>query len=1167
MIVDLRLVHAVRRAGWLLLLGLTAVTTGDVLPTAMTDHPWQQVSRDRGLALQVERQFYSQLDGEGRFVLAVQTGHSGSALDAMKVAWALKRGDATIASGERTPSTGLVCVDFDLGALEPGRYDIAATLGEAGKVLEEKTTFFEFARVESPPTSGSVPIVMPQEIDAPSVATPLTFGIPMPKGAMIDANHARIVAPDGKVVAAQFTVRGRWGHGPAASVRWLGVDMQSAAAPPWWPKRETPAYYLEFGPNVRPAPPAVALRVEPRGTDFFVDTGAVSFVVQQKGFNLISQITLGGKTLPGASGMGPYLVDHEGAIYRAANDGDVTLTLEEAGPMRAVIRAEGWYVKDGATGQETNYSLPTDKLCRFITRIEAYAGRSAVRVLHTWIVTFDSFSVRLRDVGLALPAAGARHVRFGVEDGRPIEAAVPAGGIYLIQHRPDRFDVESGDGSAIASGVHSDGNAVISVPGSHLLGVSHRDTWQRFPKEIEVLPDQVRLHVWPAHGRMHDDIDVSAPYRYHQIWSMHQGRELDFRLPWDCLFTAMRQTDNPSTGIYKPGGTVMGGIHASAMGAAITSDLLIQFAPIEEMGRVQVAAQQFQMQHHPVADPAWLATSRALGDIHPYDPQRFPQMESVAQAALYGYRDIQDATGEYGMFLYRTWHHGYYIGDGEWNPYRLHNAGHHYEPYMPWLYFARSGDPSILAMGLANIRHLSDLGIIHYADPRYDHQEYYSRQGRLVGSMKHTNGFVTWGGDHAVFGHLTCFNGLITAYYMTGDLRLREVVVNEWQHTIVADRGNPEFGRASRIEGEGRDNNNSLGELIDLYQLTFDPRLLALMEPAIGRYTNNMMTWGLPTDNVVNFGISAKAVEQLREAVVARRTDQTASLHNALSGHSPGHLFALEAMHFNDAAAAGEALVQSNVSHLSALTEEICKQVPNAGPMCEVPDMLLYLPTIQEAAARFLGGGDTTSELTVQSLPIGSGFSRIVVREDNDAAFTIKLRGRVTSPDAAIEVVRPDGMLVMRQPIPAEADPSVIVPADGIAGQYVIFLRLTDAKDSVIVPITSLPGEVYVTPYWSQERPGRFFTREANTDDGRVSFVPHKSGARLYSGDLLAAMASTDTGEIISAAIDPKVGMWIDIRARYLSATDKRPLVLAVTPSRYFTPSEPAMTVAPGSAK
>lgn len=1151
----------------LLLLFATIAYGAVPLPVKVTDHPWQQVSREQGLVLQVERQLYSQLDGEGRFVLAVQTGSKGPSLDTLKVTWTLKQGDTLVTSGERTPSTGLVCIDFDLRRLAPGRYDIAASLSEADKVLIEKTTYFELAQGKTPPASGRVPIMMPKGIDASGVPVPLTFGVPMPKGAIIDTNHLRIVTAEGQPVPAQFTVRGRWGHGPAASVRWLGVDMQSSSAPAWWPQRKTPAYYLEFGPDVKPTPTLQTLHIERRGNDFFVDTGAMSFLVKQKGFNLIDQVTLGGKTLPGGAGMGPYLVDHDGAVYRAANDNNVKLTLEESGPLRAVIRAEGWYVKDGSTGDVLNFTLPTDKLCRFITRIETYAGRPEVRVLHTWIITYDSFSVRLRDVGLAIPAAGAGRVRFGVEDGKPIESAVPAQGVYLIQHRPDRFAVETGSGSAIAKGTHSDGNAVIIAPGSHLLGISHRDTWQRFPKEIEVLPDQVRLHIWPAHGRKHDDIDVSAANRYHQLWSLHQGRELDLRLPWETLFTALKITDDPSLGIYHAGGTVMGGIHSSAMGAAITSDLLIQFAPADAMNHVQIAAKQFQMQHQPVADPKWLANSRAMGDIHPYDPQRFPQIEAVAQEALYGYRNLQDATGEYGMFLYRTWHHGYYNGNGQWHPYRLYNAAHHYEPYMPWLYFARSGDPEILAMGMANIRHLSDLGITHHADPRYDHQEFYSRQGRLVGSTKHTNGIVAWGGDHAVFGHLTCYNALITAYYLTGDLRLREVVVDEWQQTIVADRANPEWSRASRFDNPGRDNNNSLGELIDLYQLTYDPRLLAWIEPALGRYTNNMMTWGLPTDNVLNFGLSIKAVEQLRQAVVMQRKDQTASLHGALSGHSPGHLFALEAMYFNDAAAAGEAMVRADIGQFIALTQQISKQLPKAGPMNMVPDTLVYLPTIQAAAARFIGEDDHTSDLTVQSFPIGASLSRIVARQDIDAPFTIKLRGRVTSPVASIEVIRPDGKLVLRQAIPAQDDPSVIVPADGVTGQYVIFIRLVDTKDSVKVPITSLPGEVYVTPYWSQEQAGRFFTRAANTDDGLVSLVPSKARARLYSGKLFTELASTNTGEKISAPIDPNVGMWIDIRARYVSGTGKKPLILSVTPKRYFTPSDSAMSIKPGQAK
>ena len=45
-----------------------------------------------------------------------------------------------------------------------------------------------------------------------------------------------------------------------------------------------------------------------------------------------------------AEGAGPVLVDGKGTRYEAALDSSAAVRLEQAGPMRAVLRVEGWYV-------------------------------------------------------------------------------------------------------------------------------------------------------------------------------------------------------------------------------------------------------------------------------------------------------------------------------------------------------------------------------------------------------------------------------------------------------------------------------------------------------------------------------------------------------------------------------------------------------------------------------------------------------------------------------------------------------------------------------------------------------------------------------------------------------------------------------------------------------
>lgn len=1138
---------------------LSAAPTGKV---QVTQAAWQQVEPARSFTLAVERQVYTALDGGGRIVLALQTGRTGPALDTFSASWSISANGSVVVQGEATLSQGLAAIDFDLANWPKGRYDVAATLKQAGKNVEEKKDFFEIHEAAKPATSGRVPLILPRGVVSRSGVTALTFGVPFPKGALHDASQVRVVTTDGKPVPAQTIVRSRWGYGDQASIRWLGVDIQAPASDAYWPQRKGSPYFLEFGTQIKL--PNVDNPIAAKQTDqgIRIDTGTIAFTVRKQGFNLIDDVTLNGKpALTSGKTFGPYLVDHEGATYRAANDTDVKLTIEEQGPMRVVVRAEGWYVKDGSDGSVTHFSLPTDRLCKFVTRIEAYRGKAEVRVVHTWVLTYDSYTVRLKDVGISLPTPNAKTARFGVEGGADVAHPVTPQGLYLIQHQPDAFAIEDGQGKTLNTGKRTDGNAYVTTADGKLLGISHRETWQRFPKEIEVLPGEVRMHIWPAHGRTRDDIDFYAPDRYHQLWFAHQGKELDLRFPWENLFSVMRYVDNPSTGIYKPGGTAMGGVHASAMGTAITSDMMVQFGEESRLEQARDAAAAFQHHAHVLPDTQWLADSGALGPIHPYDPERFPQFEKAAQTMLYGYRNIQNDTGQYGMFLFRTWHHSFYDGDGKWQPYRLYSAGHHYEPYMPWLYYARSGDPEMLDIGLANIRHLTDLAIIHYDDPKYPHKEFWSGQRRLVGSTKHTNGFVSWGGDHAVFGHLTCYNGILLAHYLTGDLRLREVVVDEWQKTILEDRANPEFGRASRIEGVGRDNNNSLGELIDVYQMTYDPRLLAYIEPAMRRFHTGMKRWGLPIQNVLGFSGNLTTRAQLLEDTTARRLNTGAPKHGVFEGHSHGGIFALAALLEPNQGFSTEAMILSDIAGVNDFAQKLYAQQARAGAMCSVPDHLLYFPVILKAlsvdTSLQLGG-----RMVMQPFPISTGWTHFVAREDTDAPFQITLRGTVGNPNAAIQVINPKGELILQKSIEAASSPSFEIPSDGLTGEYVIFIAAADAKDRLFVPITTLAQEVIVTPYWAQHSGTRFFTRHPNTGDGKVALQPHKTPGTLFSGDLSETLARTTTGEVISAAM-PSTGMWIDLAGRYISAVDRKPLILAISVDSYFTPAEASLKATP----
>jgi hypothetical protein len=1123
--------------------------------------PWQQAPGKPVFTVFPDREEYSQLDRALVIGIAVQAGKDWPAAEQLATRWTLRRGAEQVATGEASLASGMTALRTDPTTLAPGGYELTAALVAGARELTTATARIRIVAETAPPTSGRIALRLPRAVPAGVTVWPVSGGIPFPKGALWQPDHVRVVDAAGQEVPTQALVRARWDSSPASSIRWLAVDFQA---------RPGTEYALLYDP----APRVVDQRspyVRATATDagYEIDTGALRATVRRQGFNLLSGVTFAGQPpLPDDPAAGLYLVDHEGSVYRAANDRETTLTIEEQGPLRLVLRAAGWYVKDGTAGTQQSWTLPTEKLGQFICRLEFCAGQSQVRVLTTWVITSDSFTVRYRDVGLRLPLAGVTQATFGVEEGAPLTQAVPADGVRLVQHLPHAFALEDGAGKVLGEGKHSAGWASAASPAA-TLAIGHRETWQRFPKELEVRPDAVLLHLWPAHGREHPEIDVTAANEIHKLWFAHQGRELNFAQPWNTYFRVAQIEGDPSQGVYNGAGLALAGVHASSLGMALTSDVLLHYAPPGT--DLAPAAAAFQAAPHLLADPAWNCASGAFGWVHPYDPERFATLEEIFRQTMRGYWETQDATGEYGMWLYRPWHHSTYLGEGRWKLYRLYNASHHYDAMLPWLGYFRSGDPFYLTQGLANMRLLSDAQTIHYDDPSYPQREFHFRQGRLVGSMRHTNGFNTWGGDHAVLAHLTCYGALINAYYLTGDLRLREVV-ESWQRTILTDRLNPQFAPADR-SGNGdinsaRDNSNPINELLDLYQLTHEPAILAHLGTMVPIFLNQQMRhWGQPLHHLLHTYRSAQAGEQLLAAVREHRATlgKPADPLGVWYTHAPHENWSLAAILDPTAGYQVDAFFACGTGQWLSRSRDALAQKPQAVTWCTVPDLLLYLPRVMYALANSPGGGDLQNLDASQAFPTGDstqgGWTRVIVHEASDQAWAGRLLGVVGDDGIPLQVFGPDGAARLQLTVPAgRHDPYTFsVPADGQTGDYVIFLKARDVKERLRVPLTALP-EVYHLGYWSQDTPTRFFTRAPGAAAVPLAITPHKSKGELLAADGATPLAATETGETLATQLTPE-GAWVLIGSRYVHP--KTPVTLAISPARWFAPTDQALAQKP----
>lgn len=1160
-------IHAVKLGACLLLLCLTAAAGAQTV----TPLSWPTIERGVSFRAAMEKENYTTLDPQARMVFAVQGGGED-----MRATWSIVRDDDVLLEGEAPLGSGMACVDFSLADFAPGRYELKAS----SPIGEPVRDVFYVVKVDEPTRAGRVAIVVPKGVANVPEAMPLSAGVPFPKGALRDKDHVRLVTADGQPVPCETQVRSRWGASDDASVRWLGVDFQSADAPAWWPRRDGAAYYLEYGEEHRPvaAKHAIDMTQTPEGLQ--VSNGVLSFTINTRGFNLIDDVHLRGRRIADAlPTQGAYLVDHEGNIYRAANDRDVSVTIEKRGALRSVIRAEGWYVRDGSSGDVQHYTLPTDKLCKFITRIEVYAGKPFVRVLHTNVITYDTFTVRLRDMGVSLPAAGAKRAWFGVEGDDAIEVAARDEGVYLLQHLPHTFDVMTESGERLGGGRHTAG-WMAAETADGIVTVSHRETWERFPKEFELLPGEMRLHIWPAHGIDHPEINVLEHAQLNHLWFAHQGREMDLTFPWEYVLAIAKLVDiRPSGGGINPSQMAYRSVQYGGMGVGMTSDFLLSFD--DNLDDAQRTAAHFERNVQAAADPAWTCASGALGMVHPYDPQQFPVLEEIIEKANKARWQTMDESDDYGMWTYRCWHDRAYYGEGRWDLHRAKCASHHHDAYMPWLLYARSADPDYYDQGVANTRFLSDVQVLHYNDPNYPQHQ------RMVGTMTHATAITPWSHDEHLVGHQICYVSLITGYYLTGNLRLREVVVDEWQKSLLERRDDPNFANAYfTTRTLGRDSNCTLGELIDLYQLTYHPALVALIDEFMGYAKDTPTNWGIWKENVFAFDGSRQLRDYVLKLAQHYRDPQGQPIEKVFGDAPPSHWNDNHATRGDELAWASifdadedddlRAFFAMNPVNWLKTANDMAQIVPGY-VWVPVPDQMKIMPRVMHALARHDRAATSPWMKAVAQFPTSTRdkATRVIVREDVDRDFTLHIAGHIAAAGVRVQVVNPLGEVVMDQALPGEprlAIHRLRVAADGCTGDYNVFVHAhlggPDARDDLYAPLTVDMPEVYVAPTFAQNGRGNsfFYTRAAGDQPVRFKVAIRENRAIVYDAKRETILADWPREMLIHPpqgkrpTIPSEVevggdGVFFTTYAGYtqLESPDQ-PMVYSVSADRWFMP-------------
>ncbi|WP_232847805.1 Tat pathway signal sequence domain protein [Occultella kanbiaonis] len=572
--------------------------------------------------------------------------------------------------------------------------------------------------------------------DTPAATTGVTWGVPWARGALAAGTPIALRTAGGSPEPVQTWVTATW---PDGSVKWT-AHAAAPAAP-------TDAYALEAG--TEPSRPARAVSVTETGEDVLVDTGAIRIRVPRTGEHLIAEIETDGRVVASAGRLVSLLAagpDDDGPQPRTPFSSRVRMvTVEQSGPLRAVLRIDGVHGSDGTDGTDGGARewLP------FTVRLYAYAGSPTVRLMHSFVWDGDAdrdflaglgvrFDVPLREqphdrhVRLAGSAGGflteavrgitglrrdpGSEVRAAQVAGRPTPPTadwapavaqrlhwVPTWNDWsLHQGSPDGYTVRkrTADGVGwvgIGGGTRAGGYAYLGdTSGGLELGL--RDFWKGAPTQIDVrgaTTDVGELTVW--------------------LWSP-ESRAMDLRFFHDGLgqdgYADQLDALEITYEDYEPG-------FGDANGIARTHELsLTAVAGTPSSAVLATRAAALATPPLLVTDPDRLHAAGVFGDWDPVDrstPARAAiedrndfllafYLDQVEQRRWYGFWDYGDVMHTYDADRH-TWR--YDVGGYAWDNSELS------PDLWFWLSFLRSGRADLFRLAEAMTRHTGEVDVYH----------------------------------------------------------------------------------------------------------------------------------------------------------------------------------------------------------------------------------------------------------------------------------------------------------------------------------------------------------------------------------------------------------------------------------------------------------------------
>ena len=492
--------------------------------------------------------------------------------------------------------------------------------------------------IELPKEIFPIPVGIEDASGIERTGWPVRLGIPFPEGKI--SNGTRLVAysPAGKPVTTQTDLMGTW---PDGSVRWTLIEFPA----------DVPANgHVFYQLKIIDGGPDWGLLAAQTGDTIQIDTG--------EGGTKMSIPTKGEGALFGLFGTEDIWWSTETDRYFFKLSGeDAGITIEENGPVRAVVKVVGWYFAEGKT----------EPIARGELRAEFYRGHMAWKLYHTFTYAGNPWADKLASTGIRFHLPAFKNGTLHIE----LDGKVTSGKMMSLYQGSENTASISEAGKIKVSGIRSTGAVSLEFD-NQKTAIYHRNLWQLYPKQIDgnATEGTLTFSYWP---------EKAGP----QDW---RPRE-DGWIP---------SSSSPE---------------ALAVGLSRTHEFVIDPAG-------SIPLPQFDSVHNEpviaVVPPRYLCSTRALMHLQPYNPGKATQLENLISETYDSYIINGEAHGWYGEWHYGTVPNVYREDERRWADYgRYANLMNEQDVcHVPWLAFLRSGDRKYYKFAEANTRHLMEVATI-----------------------------------------------------------------------------------------------------------------------------------------------------------------------------------------------------------------------------------------------------------------------------------------------------------------------------------------------------------------------------------------------------------------------------------------------------------------------